>query len=404
MVVGVSMVDVGVRYDPFDAEILNDPYPTYRMLRDTAPVFRAEESHTWVLSRHADVQAAALDHGTYSSVDGIFPTPPGSDFIGSFLPMMIVMDPPRHDQLRALVSRAFTPRRVAGLQDAVTRMAAELFDRLDEGSGSADFVADFAAILPAAVIADLLGVPAADRDRFRLWSSRLVQVDVTHGQTTDALAAAASIYAYFTEFLADRRRAPREDLMSALVNATVDGVGLTDDEVLGFCALLLVAGYETTTNLLGNSAVVLAQHPRTRRRLAADRTLLGPAVEELLRYDSPAQGLSRTLTRDVVLHETTMKRGDRVLLLFGSANRDERAFPDPDVFDVDRTCEHQVAFGRGIHFCLGAALARMEARIALNALLDKVPDWEVDLESAVRLRSGPIRGYTSLPITWAAPV
>ena len=399
------MVSVQIRYDPFDASILNDPYPTYRLLRDAAPVYRAEESHTWVLSRHADVQAAALDHGTYSSVDGIFPTPPGSDFIGSFLPMMIVMDPPRHDQLRALVSRAFTPRRVAGLQGAITQMAAELFERLDEGSGSADFVTDFAAILPAAVIADLLGIPATDRDQFRLWSSQLVQVDVNHGQTTDALtAAAAAIYAYFTDFLADRRKNPREDLMSALANATVDGIRLTDEEVLGFCALLLVAGYETTTNLLGNSAVVLAQHRQTRRRLAADRTLLGPAVEELLRYDSPAQGLSRTLTRDVTLHDTTMRQGEKVLLLFGSANRDERAFPDPDVFDIERTSEHQVAFGRGIHFCLGAALARMEARIALDALLDRVPDWEVDLESARRLRSGPIRGYTSLPITWTTPV
>jgi cytochrome P450 len=398
------VVSVQIRYDPFDASILNDPYPTYRLLRDAAPVYRAEESHTWVLSRHADVQAAALDHGTYSSVDGIFPTPPGSDFIGSFLPMMIVMDPPRHDQLRALVSRAFTPRRVAGLQGAITQMAAELFERLDEGSGSADFVTDFAAILPAAVIADLLGVPATDRDQFRLWSSQLVQVDVNHGQTTDALTAAAAIYAYFTDFLADRRKNPREDLMSALANATVDGIGLTDEEVLGFCALLLVAGYETTTNLLGNSAVVLAQHRQTRRRLAADRTLLGPAVEELLRYDSPAQGLSRTLTRDVILHDTTMRQGEKVLLLFGSANRDERAFPDPDVFDIERTSEHQVAFGRGIHFCLGAALARMEARIALDALLDRVPDWEVDLESARRLRSGPIRGYTSLPITWTTPV
>ncbi len=394
------MVAVKIRYDPFDATILSDPYPTYRLLRDSAPVYRAEESHTWVLSRHADVQAAAVDHGTYSSVDGIFPTPPGSNFIGSFLPMMIVMDPPRHDQLRALVSRAFTPRRVAGLHDAITQMAAELLGRFDEESGSADFVTDFAAILPAAVIADLLGVPAEDRDLFRLWSSQLVQVDINHGQTTDALAAAASIYAYFTDFLAERRRSPRADLMSALVNATVDGIGLTDEEVLGFCALLLVAGYETTTNLLGNSAVVLAQHPQIRRRLACDRTLLGPAVEELLRYDSPAQGLSRTLTRDVTLHGTTMRKGEKVLLLFGSANRDERAFPEPDVFDVDRTCEHQVAFGRGIHFCLGAALARMEARIALDALLDKVHDWEVDLTSARRLRSGPIRGYTSLPITW----
>jgi len=398
------MVAVQIRYDPFDASILSDPYPTYRLLRDTAPVYRAEESHTWVLSRHADVQAAALDHGTYSSVDGIFPTPPGSNFIGSFLPMMIVMDPPRHDQLRALVSRAFTPRRVADLEDAITKMAAELFERLDEGSGWADFVTDFAAILPAAVIADLLGVPATDRDQFRVWSSQVVQVDVNHGQTSDALAAAAAIYAYFTDFLADRRKNPREDLMSALANAAVDGVVLTDEEVLGFCALLLVAGYETTTNLLGNSAVVLAQHRQIRRRLGADRTLLGPAVEELLRYDSPAQGLSRTLTRDVTLHGTTMRQGEKVLLLFGSANRDERAFPEPDVFDIERRSEHQVAFGRGIHFCLGASLARMETRIALNALLDKVPDWEVDLDSARRLRSGPIRGYTSLPITWATAV
>ncbi|BBY51856.1 putative cytochrome P450 123 [Mycolicibacterium arabiense] len=398
------MVAVQIRYDPFDASILSDPYPTYRLLRDTVPVYRAEESHTWVLSRHADVQAAALDHGTYSSVDGIFPTPPGSNFIGSFLPMMIVMDPPRHDQLRALVSRAFTPRRVAGLQDAITQMAAELFERLDEGSGRADFVTDFAAILPAAVIADLLGVPATDRDQFRVWSSQVVQVDVNHGQTSDALAAAAAIYAYFTDFLADRRKNSREDLMSALANAAVDGVVLTDEEVLGFCALLLVAGYETTTNLLGNSAVVLAQHRQIRRCLGADRTLLGPAVEELLRYDSPAQGLSRTLTRDVTLHGTTMRQGEKGLLLFGSANRDERAFPEPDVFDIERRSEHQVAFGRGIHFCLGASLARMETRIALNALLDKVPDWEVDLDSARRLRSGPIRGYTSLPITWTTAV
>ena len=398
------MVAVQIRYDPFDASILSDPYPTYRLLRDTVPVYRAEESHTWVLSRHADVQAAALDHGTYSSVDGIFPTPPGSNFIGSFLPMMIVMDPPRHDQLRALVSRAFTPRRVADLEDAITKMAAELFERLDEGSGWADFVTDFAAILPAAVIADLLGVPATDRDQFRVWSSQVVQVDVNHGQTSDALAAAAAIYAYFTDFLADRRKNSREDLMSALANAAVDGVVLTDEEVLGFCALLLVAGYETTTNLLGNSAVVLAQHRQIRRRLVADRTLLGPAVEELLRYDSPAQGLSRTLTRDVTLHGTTMRQGEKVLLLFGSANRDERAFPEPDVFDIERRSEHQVAFGRGIHFCLGASLARMETRIALNALLDKVPDWEVDLDSARRLRSGPIRGYTSLPITWTTAV
>ena len=174
---------------------------------------------------------------------------------------------------------------------------------------------------------------------------------------------------------------------------------LTDEELLGFCALLLIAGTETTTNLLGNAAVVLAQHPDSRSRLAADHTLLGPAIEELLRYDSPVQGLSRTLTRDIALHDTTMSRGESVLLLFGSANRDERAFPDPDVFDIDRKPENQVAFGKGVHFCLGAALARMETRIALTALLKRVPNWDVDLDSAQRLRSGPIRGYTSLPVS-----
>jgi cytochrome P450 len=187
--------------------------------------------------------------------------------------------------------------------------------------------------------------------------------------------------------------------MSALVSAEIDNVRLTDEELLGFCALLLLAGTETTTNLLGNAAVVLAQHPDSRRRLAADNTLLGPAIEELLRYDSPVQGLCRNLTRDVTLHNTTMSRGESVLLLFASANRDERVFADPDVFDIDRKSEHQVAFGKGIHFCLGAALARLEARIALTALLQRLPNWEVDLESAQRLRSGPIRGYFSLPIS-----
>ena len=186
--------------------------------------------------------------------------------------------------------------------------------------------------------------------------------------------------------------------MSALVSAEIDGVRLTDEELLGFCALLLIAGTETTTNLLGNAAVVLAQHPDSRRRLTTDHTLLGPAIEELLRYESPIQGLSRTLTRDVTLHNTTMSRGESVLLLFGSANRDERVFPDPDVFDIDRKPEHLVAFGKGVHFCLGASLARMEARIALTALLQRVPNWDVDLDSAQRLRSGPIRGYASLPI------
>jgi cytochrome P450 len=395
------MPDVQIRYDPFDATIIDDPYPTYRLLRDEEPVYHAAESDTWVLSRHDDVETALLDHYSYSSVGGVFPTPPGSNFVQSMLPMMILIDPPRHNQLRALVSRGFTPRRIAALNDGIEQLAQDLVGHLE--GGSADFVVDFAGVLPTMVIADLLGVPREDRDQFRRWSGSLVQADPTHGQTADALSAMASMYNYFTDFLTDRRRSPRQDLMSALVSAEIDGVRLTDEELLGFCALLLIAGTETTTNLLGNAAVVLAQHPDSRRRLAGDHTLLGPAIEELLRYESPIQGLSRTLTRDITVHNTTMSRGESVLLLFGSANRDERVFPDPDVFDIDRKPEHLVAFGKGVHFCLGASLARMEARIALTALLQRMPNWDVDLESAQRLRSGPIRGYISLPISCPAP-
>ncbi|MCV7195771.1 cytochrome P450 [Mycobacterium angelicum] len=396
------MSTVQLRYDPFDAGIQNDPYPIYRQLRDEAPVYRAVDSCTWVLSRHEDVVGALLDHHSYSSVDGIFPTPPGSTFHESLLPMMILMDPPRHDQLRALVSKAFTPRRIAALNSGIEDLADRLSDCLDHGAGSADFVSEFAAVLPAMVIADLLGVPREDRDQFRQWSNTMVQSNPARGETGDGLAAAACIYEYFTGFLAERRRQPRGDLMSALVCAEIDGKRLSDDELLGFCLLLLIAGHETTSNLLGNAAVILANHRHIRHRMAADNSLLGPAVEELLRYDSPAQGLSRTLTRDVALHGVTMSSGDSVLLLFGSANRDERVFRDPDVFDIGRKPEHQVAFGRGVHFCLGASLARMEARIALRALLARVPNWEVDLVHAQRLRSGPIRGYLSLPIMWSA--
>ncbi|MDM4139950.1 MULTISPECIES: cytochrome P450 [Mycobacterium] len=395
------MSTVQLRYDPFDAEIQDDPYPVYRQLRDEAPVYHAPDTNTWVLSRHADVISALLDHHSYSSVDGVFPTPPGSAMRRSLLPMMILMDPPRHDQLRALVSKAFTPRRIAALTTGVENLADHLTAGLIQEAGSADFVAEFAAVLPAMVIADLLGVPREDRTQFRQWSNALVQSDPTHGETGEALAAAAAIYGYFTNFLADRRSQPRDDLMSALVCAEIDGKQLSDDELLGFCLLLLIAGHETTSNLLANSAVVLAEYRDIRRRLAGDETLLGAAVEELLRYDSPAQGLSRTLTRDVTVHGVRMSAGESVLLLFGSANRDERVFADPDVFDIGRKPEHQVAFGRGIHFCLGASLARMEARIALRALLARVPNWEVDLERAQRLRSGPIRGYLSLPISWS---
>lgn len=195
------MSTLQIRYDPFDVEILDDPYPTYQLLRDEAPVYRAEESNTWVLSRHHDVTTALVDHRSYSSVDGVFPTPPGSDFVGSLLPMMIMMDPPRHDQLRALVSKAFTPRRIAALGKGIDDLAADLSTQLRQGDGSADFVNDFAGILPAMVIADLLGIPRNDREQFRQWSSTLIQSNPARGDVQAGLDAAAAVSAYSPTFL-----------------------------------------------------------------------------------------------------------------------------------------------------------------------------------------------------------
>jgi cytochrome P450 len=393
------MTVVGALYDPFDSDVQDDPYPVYRVMRDEHPVYRSAPGRSWVLSRYDDVDAALRDPGSYSSAKGVFPTPPGVDMTELFLPMMIMMDPPQHTDMRTIVSRAFTPRRIAAIEESVRTLADELLDDLTR-AGSGDVVAQLAGPLPAMVIADLLGIPRADREQFRAWSSTLVQSNPAHGTFGPGLAAAASLYEYFTGFLHERRRAPQDDLLSALVAADVHGQQLTDEELLGFCLLLLVAGHETTTNLLGNATVVLAQHPDARRAMADDPATIAPAVEELLRYDSPVQGLSRTLTTDVTLHDTRLDAGDTVLLLFGSANRDDRAFPDPDTFDIARHSDRQVAFGHGIHFCLGASLARMEARIALGGLLSRIPDWQVDLDNATRLRSGPIRGYSALPLTW----
>lgn len=393
------MTSATIRYDPFDPVTQADPYPTYRALRDDCPVYWSGPSHSWVLSRHADVGAALDDPATFSSARGIYPTPRGVDMTRLFLPMMIMTDPPRHSQLRALVSRAFTPRRIARLEEGVDTLAGRLLDEATTGSGC-DLVEAVAGPLPAMVIADLLGVPVEDRSQFRAWSTALVQASPAEGLGGPGMAAAAALYGYFETFLEQRRQDPRDDLLSDLVQAEADGQRLSKDELLGFCLLLLVAGHETTSNLIGNGTVVLAQHPAARQRLRADPTLIPQAVEELLRYDSPVQGLSRTLTQDVTLHDTVLAEGDSVLLLYGSANRDERAFADPDLFDLDRAAGRQLAFGHGIHFCLGAALARLEARIAFAGLLRRTPDWQVDLTHATRLTSGPIRGYASLAVTW----
>ncbi len=354
------MSAAAVYYDPFDPVVMADPYPTYQALRKAAPVYWSDAGRCWVLSRHSDVTSALHDPSTFSSASGVFPTVGAPSMADLFLPMLIMTDPPRHTAMRRIVSRAFTPRRIATLEAGIQELIEGLLD--DASSHETwDAVEGLTAPLPAIIIADLLGVPREDRDSFRRWSTQLIQSQPQSPRIGGALEAAAALYDYFASFLAERRIRPRDDLMSALVEAEVEGQRLSEDELLGFCFLLLVAGHETTTNLL------------------------------------PVQGLSRTLTRSTTMHGQDLEPGDVVLLLFGSANRDEQVFPAADRLDIHRSAEQHLALGHGVHFCLGASLARLEARSALQALLSRHRDWEVDEESAVRLQSGPIRGFATLP-------
>ena len=385
-------------YDPFCHELHEDPYPVYRVLRDEHPLYWCEARRCWALTRFDDVWEAVHDPTTYCSGKGIFPGMGGDVAQEEMLPVLIVMDPPRHTQLRSLVNKAFSPRRILDREPAIRSVAhalvAELADR-----ETVDVVEDLAKPLPSIVIADLLGVPVADRREFRHWSDQIVQ---DHPDDPAAAAAAmeglAGLYSYFEGLIAERRRHPRHDMLSALIEAEIDGQHLGEQELLGMCILLLIAGNETTTNLVSNAVLLLAQHPAERRRLLDDPSLVVSATEECLRFDSPVQALARTLTTDVDLHGTTVPAGDRILLVYGSANRDEREFPGPDTFDVGRRVERQLAFGHGIHFCLGSALARLEGRLALSELLALSPEWELDGEP-VRLHSGPIRGLLRLPVS-----
>ncbi|HVM39637.1 MAG TPA: cytochrome P450 [Acidimicrobiia bacterium] len=394
---------MGELYDPFSPQVHEDPYPIYRALRDEYPLYRNGQHGYWVLSRFDDVWDTVHDPATYSSAQGIFPTQ--RDVATEvLLPMIIMMDPPRHDELRGLVSRAFTPRRISTMEDTIREVAVECTKELVEHGGG-DAVETLAAPLPTIVIAELLGVGRADQADFRRWSDALVRGTPDDKATFHAaLGAATALYDYFAHVTADRRRRPRDDLVTALVEAQDGDRMLSDEELLGFCFLLLVAGNETTTNLITNGLAALAAHPEQRVTVASDRSLVAAAVEETLRYDAPVQGLARTLTRNVEAYGTTMAAGDRLLILFGSANRDDREFDDADRFDVTRRIDRHLAFGHGIHYCLGAALARLEARIALDELLARAPDYEIDDDAAERLRSGPVRGFERLPLAVNAQV
>lgn len=389
--------------NPFSWDFHADPYPTYRWLRDHAPVYRNEALNFWALSRWDDVLAASLAHDVYSSAQGTVLEMDRA--VAEGFPIIIFMDPPRQTRLRRLVSKAFTPARIAALEPFIRATAVELLEQM-VAAGRADFIADFAARLPIAVISALIGVPAADRDTIREWTDESLSRDDDSPQIpARALAASARLGQYFFALANEKRARPSDDMISLLAHAeSVDDRGeaqrLSDAELVGFCSLLSAAGNETVTKLLGNAVVLLARHPDQRRRLVADPSRIPAAVEECLRYWPPSQYQGRALTREVTLHGVTMPRDGFVLLLTGAACRDERQFADADVFDVDREVPLQLAFGHGAHKCLGAALARLESRIALEELHARLPEYAIDETACTRVHMSNVHGFASVPMGW----
>jgi cytochrome P450 len=382
-------------WDPFSHQLHDDPYPVYQALRDEHPLYFCETRKLWALSRFSDVWDSVNNPGLFSS-QMIYPG--YEDTIMSKLPFMIMTDPPRHDQLRALVRRAFTPRVISRLEPAIRTIAAEFVDDIVAGGGG-DLTQMLAMPLPAIVIADLLGVPREDREEFRQWGEDAIQNNPDDpAVATRAAEGLNQLVSYFKGLIEERRESPRDDFLTDLIAAEVDGERLDEWALLGMCIHLLLAGTETTTNLISNSAMLLTEHRDVWARILADPGILPQVIEECLRFDSPVQALSRTVTADCELHGRQMRQGDQVILLFGSACRDEREFDHADVFDVDRRFERHLGFGHGLHFCLGAPLARLEVRVVYEELAAKAPGLEVS-GPGVRMHSVPMRGMLHLPVT-----
>ncbi len=375
--------------DLFTPEFQRDPYPSYARLREREPIYREPRFGNYVLTRFADVHAALRDHAAFSSAEGVAPFGPTQ------APSLTSLDPPQHDRMRVLVNKAFSPRRVIESRGQIESLTQNLLGAV--GSPRFDLVAALAHPLPVFVIARMLGVPSERGPDFKRWSDALV--GLLERLPTDAeLAAVREMLAFFREVAAARRLDPREDLISALVHAEIDGQSLAQAEVLGMCLQLLVAGNETTTNLIANLVNVLVDRPELWSLLRKERRLVDVAIEETLRFDSPVQNLARTAAREVTLASGAIPAGARVLLSYGAANRDPAQFADPDSFRLDRASGLHLAFGFGVHYCLGAPLARLEASIAVNALLDRFAALE-RAAPGERILASVIRGFAKLPVT-----
>lgn len=393
-------------FDPYDYAFQEDPYPVYARLRAEEPLHHDARHDLWVLTRHADVQHAVRTEGVYSNAMGVSldrsAWGPHAHRTMSFL----AMDPPRQTRLRSLVSTGFTPRRVRALEPRIRALTEQHLDRA-MARGTFDWMADFAGRLPMDVISELMGVPEADRDEIRRLADLVVhREEGVHDVPPAGVEAALTLVGYYADMLAERRRCPTEDLTSALLAARLverpEGDRMTDEEIIAFLFLMVVAGNETTTKLLGNAVFHLARHPEQLAEVFADPALIEPWIEETLRFDNSTQMLARHLLADVELHGAVAPAGSKLLLVLGSANRDERVFTDPDRYDVHRDraeLGRLVSFGGGRHFCLGASLARLEARVALGELVRRAGDVRVHHAEAVRVHSTNVRGFARLPVT-----
>ena len=383
-----------MEFNPFDFGFHRDPYPTYAWLREQAPVYHNERMNFWALSRFEDVLNGLHDTATYTSTGGV-----AIEHTDAALKSMIEMDPPVHTAMRKLIARRFTPRRIAELEPRVREWTGALLDRL-AGRDEFDVVHEFTALLPTTVIGTMLGIPPDRHDDARQWTDDLLTREPGNPVPPPAAAEGAMQIAQLAHELAvARRERPADDLLSVLVEAEIDGAPLTDEQVIGFCLLLISGGHETTSKLIANGVRLFALHPDQRDAAIAEPELMVGAVEELLRYTSPTQYMARTTTRPVELHGQQMPAGAKVALLLGSGNRDPREFERPDEFDIRRANPRILAFGHGAHVCLGAAVARLEGRVALQEFLARYPRYEVDEDAIEFLHSGNVQGPTSVPVT-----
>ncbi|GAA1129183.1 cytochrome P450 [Nocardioides aquiterrae] len=390
--------------DPYDYAFQDDPYPTYAWLREHEPLHHNPDLDLWALTRHADVAAAMRTEGTYSNSHGVAIEKSAWGPSAYKVMSILGMDPPRQKRLRSLVSRGFTPRRVHDLLPRIQQLTDRYLGECMERS-EFDWIADFAGKLPMDVISEMMGVPEEDRAEVRRQADIVVhREDGVHDVPPAGAEASLWMVAYFIDMVAQRRRRPTDDLTSALVEAEIDGERLTDDDVIAFLFLMVVAGNETTTKLLGHAAYHLTRHPGQQALVfggAGSPELVAPWVEETLRFDTSSQLLARYLLRDVELHGRVAPQGSKLLLCLGSANRDEAVFSRPGEYDITRDADELariLSFGGGRHFCLGANLARLEARVALTALVERARSIEVDHDACRRVHSVNVRGFAVAPM------